>query len=75
MKKYKEVQETVEKIESITCDVCGKDIFDDILEYEEKVSINYIGGYGSVFGDGSTVEIDICQKCFKDKLGEYIHVS
>lgn len=66
-----------EKTVSITCDVCGKTYIDhvensDILEIQEFIHIKNDCGYGSIFGDGDTVELDMCQHCFKEKLGQYI---
>ena len=63
-----------EYIESVTCDVCQR-TFDDVMDLQEMIFISFTGGYTSVFGDETTVEIDICQECFKDKLGEYVRLS
>ena len=63
--------------ESITCDVCKREFLmsDDFLEIQEFFSWNMIGGYSSVFGDGNEIVIDICQHCFKKKLGDYIVIN
>jgi len=83
MIKFKEKEVTTKqqvKI-SVVCDVCKKEYFyesedqTDIFETQEFVSLSYEGGYGSVFGDDDQIEIDICQSCLKEKLGEYIRVS
>jgi hypothetical protein len=52
-----------------TCDVC-KTTYDveDYLEIQEFHSINFTGGYGSVFGDMVKVECDICQYCLKEMI-------
>ena len=76
MRKY--VEKIVKKREStlvkIICDICKKEIpLDDFMELQEMVSIEFVGGYSSVFGDGDRVMIDMCQSCFKDKLGNYVH--
>ena len=59
---------------AIQCDVCKKtfDVDKDILEKQEFHEICFIGGYGSIFGDGAKIRCDICQKCLKEKLGEYL---
>ena len=81
MKKYKKEQREVEVVESIVCDVCkkefsyAKDKNEYILEMQEFQHIAFIGGFGSVFGDGASVRLDICQHCLKDKLGEYFVVA
>jgi ribosomal protein S27E len=78
MRNYKVVKRGVEdsKLESITCDICGKtyDVnnCEDIYEIQEFHNIYFNGGYGSVFGDGDRIECDICQNClFKMIDGKY----
>jgi len=71
------VIEEIEKTVSITCDICNKIYIDsiennDILEIQEFTHINFTGGYGSIFGDGDEIKLDICQHCLKEKLGQYI---
>ena len=75
MKTYRReiVEQEVQTLESITCDVCKNTIpLDDFVELQEMVFIEFIGGYGSVFGDGDQVTLDMCQHCFKEKLGEFV---
>lgn len=63
---------------AVTCDVCkktwryDKDDGDDWIETQEFLHIAHHGGYGSVFGDGSCMVLDICQHCTKKILGEYL---
>jgi antitoxin CcdA len=62
------------KIESMTCDKCGTEYNyeDDMFECQEFHHINFVGGYGSVFGDGDQIECDICQDCLKKMIdGHY----
>ena len=77
MIKNKIVEQKVKVAESIICDICQKEYIckKDWEEVQEFVRINTLAGYGSVFGDGSTVKIDICQRCFDDKLGEYLRID
>jgi len=77
MKTYKKTKCVVETLGKLICDVCKKEYNPekDILETQEFNHINFQGGYDSVFGDGSTVELDICQHCLKKLLGEYIRLS
>ncbi len=65
-----------EVTESITCDICGKtySVEDDPMETQEFYCIRNTGGYGAVFGDGEGVELDMCQYCFKEKLGEFVRI-
>ena len=67
MVKYEERK--TEHLVGITCDVCKKEYSsDDYSEYLEFVQVNDTGGYGSIFGDGLKMQIDICQHCFKHML-------
>ena len=64
------------KVISITCDVCKKT--SPIELWEESQEFSYIrlhGGFGSIFGDGNVVNLDICQHCLKEKLGEYLRIE
>ena len=72
MKNYIERNIVKSFIISITCDVCKKAYLkDNIYEWQEMMAIKFTGGYGSIFGDGNIFELDICQHCLKEKLGEY----
>jgi hypothetical protein len=59
-----------------SCDRCGQQITaeDDRSEWQEKFAIRFRGGYGSVFGDGSSVAGDFCQSCIHQVLGKYLRV-
>jgi hypothetical protein len=85
---YKEITKTVtEKIPvSVTCDVCKKSWEErdvvlsehgshsetDIIESQEMHRFRWQGGYGSILGDMNILELDICQHCWKERLGEFI---
>lgn len=67
----KTVEQQVEEIISITCDKCLKVVnypedVNDHSEWEGFVHINFTGGYGSIFGDMSTVSANICQHCMEE---------
>lgn len=76
MKHYEErIANKVDHIlQSITCDKCKrKFVIDDpgdILEIEEMHHIEFRGGFGSVFGDENYIEVDICQYCLYDFIGD-----
>lgn len=79
MRKFKSVTTQSEVLRSITCDVCKKP-FDAAresakLEIQEFHSINFVGGYGSIFGDGRTVQCDICQRCLRKLLEPYLRIT
>lgn len=64
----------VQQLTQCVCDRCGRDLMDDD-EKHECLSISYVAGYGSVFGDGKTVEGDFCQHCVKDVLGQWLTIK
>ena len=72
---YKEVQKTEQKIASVKCDICGKVYDADDLEIQEFHHIDFCGGYGSVFGDGTQVNCDICQHCLHKMIGDCCRCS
>ena len=72
MKNYKETKAS--EVESIVCDVCGEH-YTDTLDIQEFTSINKVGGYASVFGDGDIISLDICEHCLEEKLGEFIRIT
>jgi len=60
---------------SIVCDVCKKEYTykgEEGMEAQEFHVIRFQGGYGSVFGDGTHMKLDMCQHCLKKILGEYL---
>lgn len=79
MIEYKtEKQEVERKVPThITCDICGTTYSyeDDVMEMQEFTCIRKRCGYSSVFGDGDVMEVDICQHCLKEKLGEYMRLN
>lgn len=64
-----------EKIAYIECDRCGRKDH-DIIEVQEYLSWKNVVGYGGVpYLDGDTIEIDLCQYCVKEVLGEWIRTN
>jgi len=64
-------------LDFVTCDVCKK-VFKmpkNELDIQEMGSISFVGGYGSIFGDGTKVECDICQYCLSELLGKYLRIN
>jgi hypothetical protein len=67
MQKFEE--RVVQTPVALICDCCGREAtIGHDYEAQEFVSIDFVGGYGSVFGDGTRVNLDICQYCLKEKL-------
>lgn len=83
MKTYKteSIIKDVRTVTGVICDVCGKshhignNNINDELEFYEFINIHHDCGYGSIFGDGNQINIDICQYCVKKLLGKHLHVS
>ena len=61
--------------DQIVCDRCGKETVRNESEFHEMTSIGFKAGYGSIFGDGNQVEIDLCQYCLRDTLGTWLRVK
>lgn len=75
MKNTKSVTKEINIVDSITCDRCKKVVFtDDEFELQEMCLIHFTGGYASVFGDGTTVEIDLCQDCLYELTKDFFRV-
>lgn len=74
MRKYEMVMVESRELVGWKCDVCGMDLLNDDMEAQEALSYTNIGGYSSIFGDGSEIQLDICQYCLQDKLGQYLRI-
>lgn len=76
MKKFEKLVTEQDYLTSIICDCCKKEYLEtDIFEIEEFLSISKMVGYGSIFGDESIIELDLCQHCVKNFLGNYIRIE
>jgi hypothetical protein len=60
---------------AITCDRCQANCACGDAGWSETQSIEFVAGYGSIFGDGNTVAIDLCQDCLKQTLGQWLRVT
>lgn len=72
MKKLRD--KVVLEISGYVCDRCGREAEAQGGEAEELVSIDRVGGYCSIFGDGNRISVDICQHCLKEVLGEWLRI-
>ena len=61
---------TREQVVGFTCDRCGVEYHDDIA-MQECFTWNTTGGYGSVWGDGRSWEVVLCQGCAFTLLRAY----
>jgi hypothetical protein len=71
MKNYKEINQVARELVSMTCDKCHV-TEDDVLEMQEWLKLDFVGGYASLFGDGERWQLDLCQKCFHELLWKYM---
>jgi hypothetical protein len=56
----------------LTCDRCGLTAATPDTEFFEFTSIAKEAGYGSIFGDGNLVEVDLGQRCLREALGQWL---
>ncbi|WP_342133511.1 hypothetical protein [Hydrogenophaga sp. OTU3427] len=59
----------------IRCDRCGLLAADGEIEFHEMTCIDAKAGYGSIFGDGNNVQVDLCQHCLKSTLEKWLRVT
>jgi len=70
MRRYR--NEIIKVVDSVRCDCCGREDNNE-LEMQEYLAIDFVGGYMSVFGDGTEFTGDFCQHCVKAMMGSYLH--
>lgn len=59
------------------CFKCKKTWSNDdhgIFEVQEFLHFSQRCGYGSIFGDGNLVSVQLCQHCTKKVLGPYLKI-
>jgi len=56
------------------CDRCGFEELSDQPSSFEMTAISFVAGYGSKFGDGSSVAIDLCETCLRETLGPWLRI-
>jgi hypothetical protein len=67
--------EPIEVVHGLCCDRCGSKARRDEAAFQEFVSIDQVAGYGSVFGDGNRVRLDLCPACLQQLVGEWIRIT
>jgi hypothetical protein len=73
MKKMR--MESTEVVHGLRCDRCGTEATRHEPAFQEFVSIDQVAGYGSIFGDGNRVQLELCQVCLLHLAGQWIRVS
>ncbi len=77
MRSYKTIQVEEKEIYEIICDKCGQVIQpeDNAIEWQEHCHIEFVGGYGSIFGDDNEIECDLCQYCLYELIGKFCYIN
>ena len=62
---------------SITCDRCGRNTENEPgnFEFAEYLTIKHTCGYGSIIGDDTILQVDLCQHCVKELLLPFARIS
>ena len=68
---------TIQEPDAIICDRCGRRAESDMnrFEFEEYLSIDQVCGYGSIIGDGTRLQLDLCQHCVKELLSPFARLT
>lgn len=67
--------ESVSVVHQIRCDRCGKAAKRGEASFQGMTSIGFDSGYDSIFGDGNRVELDLCESCLRDTVGNWLRVT
>jgi hypothetical protein len=68
-------EKTVLEIAGCTCDRCRQRMTPVDFEFHERLSVRFLAGFDSIFGDGNVVSIDLCPRCLKETLGDWLHIT
>lgn len=72
MKKYIPVMH--QAIVGITCDRCQSFYSAETSEFDACITIQHSCGFRTVWQDGQTVEVDLCEKCLHALVGDFCRV-
>ena len=79
---YDEITKVEKEPVKYICDKCKREVHPSAygietvhFEAEEFTHIKHQAGYGSVFEDGKTYTLDLCQYCLKELLGRYLRLE
>ena len=78
MKKFQAGNEDRIETSEIRCDRCGFESrlalgLNAMFEIQEYLTVGFTAGYGATaFDDGDRYEADLCQRCVKSLLGQYL---
>jgi len=65
------------EVVDLVCDRCGRQGSDEPNGFETQAFLSYhtVAGYASIFGDMNFLNLDLCQHCMKDVIGEWLRVT
>ncbi len=66
---------TVQDLAACTCDRCQRRMTPKDGEWHERLAFDHSCGFDSVFGDRSTISLDLCQHCVREALGQWLRVT
>lgn len=66
---------TVQELAACTCDRCKLRLTPDDDEWQERLSFDLACGFDSLFGDGNTVSLDLCKRCVREVLGQWLRIT
>jgi hypothetical protein len=67
LRKYIKVQQEVERIVSVQCNLCAHTMSPE--EAQESLNVHQVGGYFSqFFGDMTVLEFDLCEQCLYEMV-------
>lgn len=67
---------TIQELAVCTCDRCQRRLIaDEPGDWQERLSFDHSCGFDSVFGDGNTVSLDLCQHCVREVLCEWLRIT
>lgn len=67
--------ESVEVVNELCCDRCGQRAMRSDPAFQEFTSIDHLGGYDSIFGDGTRLQVDLCQGCLGELVGPWLRLT
>jgi len=73
MRETKRVERIDTDIVAIVCDRCKSRFTSaDMLNFQEVHTIEFYGGFSSVFGDGAHISLDFCDQCLLNIVKPYL---
>ncbi len=67
---------TISEVVATTCNRCQRHLSgDEPGEWQERLSFDHSCGFDSVFGDGNTISLDLCQHCVQEVLGQWLQIT